>query len=242
MEWVPALVGALVGLAGGWCVPRLIAWCPEPEADPDENPDDFPDHVRFADLAARRGLGVRCAIASAVAGAVIGAFIGWGWALLWLLPLVPVCCALTVIDYVTWYLPKRLVLPSYGMVAMLEVVAAVVLGEPRILAWAAGGFVALGAYYGLLWFISPRMMAFGDVRLGALIGLALGPFGARTLLVSVFAAALISLLAYLPMKLRGNAIRREGSRGPLKENVPYGPFLVLGALAAIVVGQVLAVS
>lgn len=229
--WLPALVGALAGLAGGWCVPRLIAWCPEPEADPDENPDEFPDHVRFADLAARHGLGLRCALASAIAGAVLGAFIGWGWALLWLLPLVPVFCALTVIDYVTWYLPKKLVLPSYALVAALEVVAAVVLGEPELLAWAAGGFLALGTYYGLLWFISPRMMAFGDVRLGALIGLALGPLGVGTLLVSVFAAAVIGVLGMLPMRRTGTMIRRH---------VPYGPFLVLGALAAVVVGQVLA--
>lgn len=222
-------MGAVVGLCGGWCVPWVIAWCPDPATNPEENPDDFPDHVPFAQLAARRGLGARCAVACAVAGAGLGALLGWGWALLWLLPLVPVFCALTVIDYVTWYLPKRLVFCGAGLVLVLEVVATIALKEPSVLAWAGAGFVALGGYYGLLWFISPRMMAFGDVRLGALIGLALGPLGAGTLLVSVFAAAVLAVVGLLPMRSKGAMIRRH---------VPYGPFLVLGALVAVAVAQI----
>ena len=237
---LPALVGALAGLLGGLAVPRLVAWCPEPAHDPAENPDEFPDHVPFAELAARPRLGLWCGLAGALAGATLGVSVGWGWALPWLLALVAPCIALAVIDYVTWYLPKRLVLPSYAVVAVLEVVAAVALGKPVLLALAVGGMVALGGYYGLLWIISPRMMAFGDVRLGGLIGLALGPLGVATVFVSVLAAAVLSVLAYLPMKMRGNAIRRDGVRGPLKDNVPYGPFLLLGALVAVVVGRVLA--
>lgn len=240
MHVLPALVGALVGLLGGLAVPRLVAWCPEPAHDPAENPDEFPDHVPFAELAARPRLGLGCAAAGAVIGATLGLSIGWAWALPWLLALVAPCIALAVIDYVTWYLPKRLVLPSCGVVAVLEVVAAVALGKPMVLALALGGMVVLGGYYGLMWFISPRVMAFGDVRLGGLIGLALGPLGAATLVVSVLAAAVLSVVAYVPMKLRGNAIRRAGVKGPLKDNLPYGPFLLLGALVAVVVGRVLA--
>lgn len=240
MHVLPALVGALVGLLGGLAVPRLVAWCPEPAHDPAENPDEFPDHVPFAELAARPRLGLGCAAAGAAIGATLGLSIGWAWALPWLLALVAPCIALAVIDYVTWYLPKRLVLPSYGVVAVLEVVAAVALGKPMVLALALGGMVVLGGYYGLMWFISPRVMAFGDVRLGGLIGLALGPLGAATLVVSVLAAAVLSVVAYVPMKLRGNAIRRAGVKGPLKDNLPYGPFLLLGALVAVVVGRVLA--
>lgn len=240
MHVLPALVGALVGLVGGLAVPRLIAWCPEPAHDPGENPDEFPDHVPFAELAARPRLGLWCAGAGAVVGATLGVSIGWAWALPWLLVLVAPCLALAVVDYVTWYLPKRLVLPSYGVVAVLELVATLALGRPLVMVLAVGGMVVLGGYYGLMWFVSPRVMAFGDVRLGGLIGLALGPLGAATVVVSVLAAAVLSGLAYLPMKLRGNAIRREGVKGPLKDNLPYGPFLLLGALVAVVVGRVLA--
>ncbi|TWG93533.1 leader peptidase (prepilin peptidase)/N-methyltransferase [Nocardioides sp. J9] len=242
MELLPALAGLVVGLLGGLAVPRIVAWCPEPRHDPSENPDEFPDHVPFAELARRPRLALRSGTAGALVGGILGLAIGDGWALLWLLAVVGPCLALAVIDYVTWYLPKRLVWTSYGVVAVLEVVAAVALDEPLLLVLALGGMVALVLYYGLLWFISPRMMAFGDVRLAGLIGLALGPLGVMTLLVSVLAAAVLSVLAYVPMKLRGNAIRREGVRGPLKDNLPYGPFLLLGALVAVVVGRVLAVS
>lgn len=233
MDLLPVLVGALVGLLGGLLVPRLIAWCPDPEQNPDENPDDFPDHVPFAQLAARAGLGVRCAVAGAIAGGALGAALGWDWSLPWLLFLVPVCIALTVVDYVTWYLPSRLIRPSYAVVVVLEVVAAIALGAPRVLVLAAVGAAVLGVYYGLIWFVSPRTMAFGDVRLGVLIGLALGPLGLGTVLVSIFAAAVLAVLALVPLRRRGNMIRRK---------VPYGPFLAGGALVAVLLGRVLAAA
>ncbi|MBU2697128.1 prepilin peptidase [Pimelobacter sp. 30-1] len=230
MELLPALVCALVGALGGLVVPRLVAWCPEPEHDPAENPEDYPDHVPFAELAARPGLAVRSAAACAVAGGVLGLVLGWSWALLWLLPLVPVCCALTVIDYVTWYLPTRLIRAAGLVVAVLVAVASAAVTDIGVVLWAGGGLVALGGYYGLMRLLSPRAMAGGDVRLGALLGLALGPFGPGVLLVSVLAAAVLGVLGMVPMRRSGTMIRRR---------VPYGPFLVLGALLAVVVGQVL---
>lgn len=239
MEVVPALVCALAGVLGGLAVPRLVAWCPEPEHDPAENPADYPDHVPFAELAARPGLAVRSAVACALAAGVLGLVLGWSWALLWLVPLVPVCCALTVIDYVTWYLPTRLIWPSAAVVAVLVAGVSVVVADPAVLAWSAAGLVVLGGYYGLMRLLSPRAMAGGDVRLGALLGLALGPLGAGVLLVSALAAAVLSALAYVPMLLRGRAIRNAGSKALLQHRIPYGPFLVLGALVAVVVGQVL---
>ena len=234
MDPVSALVSALVcaaaGGLGGLLVPRLVAWCPEPEHNPAENPEDYPDHVPFVELARRPGLGVRSAVACGLAGAVLGLVLGWSWALLWLVPLLPVCCALTVIDYVTWYLPTRLIWSAAGVVAVLMVVVAVAAGASGVLVGGAVGFLALGGYYGLMRLLSPRAMAGGDVRLGALLGLALGPFGIGALLVSVLAAAVLGVAAMLPMRRRGTMIRRR---------VPYGPFLALGALVAVVVGQVL---
>jgi leader peptidase (prepilin peptidase)/N-methyltransferase len=233
MELLPALVCALIGAASGLLVPRLIAWCPEPEHDPAENPEDYPDHVPFAALAARPGVLARSVVACLVAGGVLGGVLGWSWALLWLLFLVPVCCALTVIDYVTWYLPSRLIRPSWLVVGVLIVVAAVVVGAPDVALWGLGGFVGLGGYYGLMRLVSPRSMAGGDVRLGALLGAALGPFGLGVLLASVLAAAVLGVVAMVPMRRSGTMIRRR---------LPYGPFLVLGALVAVVAGQALAVG
>ncbi len=231
MEPLPGLLGLVLGALGGLLVPALIARCPEPEHDPSENPEDYPDHVPFAVLAARPGLRTRAVLACALAGGLLGTAVGWSWALPWLLYLVPVCCALTVIDYVTWYLPSRLIVPSWGVVAGLVVLAAVAVRDPGVVLWSLAGFAALGGYYGLMWLVSPRIMAGGDVRLGALIGLALGPFGPATWLLSVVAAAVVGVLALVPLRRTGNMIRRK---------VPFGPFLAIGALVAVVVSQALA--
>lgn len=228
MYLVPALVCALLGAGGGWFVPRLIASVPEPKPDPDEDPEDFPEKVLYADLADRPGLAWRCSLACAVGGAAIGAVIGWGWALTWLMFLVPVCCALSVIDYVTWFLPTRIIAPSYGVVAVLVAGAAAITGELSVALAGLLGWLGLGLYYGLLWFISPRIMAYGDVRLGGLLGLALGPLGLGTVMLSVLLAGVIGTLSFVPLRLRGNTIKRH---------VPFGPFLVLGALAAVVAGE-----
>ncbi len=239
MHLIPALACAVIGVVAGLIVPWLIAQCPEPEHNPAENPDDYPDHVPFAELAARRSVRIWSPVACALSAGVLGLVVGWGWGLLWLLPLVPVCCALTVIDYVTWYLPSRLVRPAWAITGLLVGVVAVIVAEPLVALWGLIGFLALGGYYGLMRFLVPGAMAGGDIRLGALLGIALGPFGAAVLIVSAMAAAVLSTLAYVPMLLRGRAIKGSDVRGPLKHRVPYGPFLVLGALAAIVVGQVL---
>jgi leader peptidase (prepilin peptidase)/N-methyltransferase len=239
MHLVPALVCAVFGAATGWFVPRLIASLPEPEADPDEKPGEFPDKVLYTDLAARPGLAWRCALAGAVAAGLLGAVFGWVWALPWLVVLVPIGCALTVIDYVTWYLPTRIIGPSYALVGLLVVVGAVAVGEWRVVLHAAIGCLALLLYYGLMWFISPRIMAFGDVRLGGLIGLALGPLGYGQLILSVLAAGVIGALSFVPLKVLGRTIKRDPAKGALAEHVPFGPFLLLGALAAAVVGSLL---
>ncbi|GAB7005597.1 hypothetical protein JCM18899A_30700 [Nocardioides sp. AN3] len=242
MHLVPALTCAVVGAGTGWLVPRLIAALPEPEPDPDEKPGEFPDKVLYTDLARSSGLAWRCALACALAAGLLGGAFGWSWALPWLVFLVPVGCALTIIDYVTWFLPSRLLVPSYVVVAVLILVGAVAVRDWHVVLQAAIGWAALGVYYGLLWFISPRIMAFGDVRLGALIGLALGPLGVGELVISVLAAGVLGALSFVPMKLLGRTIKRDRTKGPLREHVPFGPFLLLGALVAAVLGQVLVLT
>jgi leader peptidase (prepilin peptidase)/N-methyltransferase len=239
MHPVPALVCAAFGAVTGWFVPRLIASLPEPETDPNEKPGEFPDKVLYADLAATPGLAWKCALACALAAGLLGAVFGWVWALPWLVFLVPVGCALTVIDYVTWYLPARIVAPSYVVVGVLVVIGAVAVGDWRVVLHAAIGWLALGLYYGLMWFISPRIMAYGDVRLGGLLGLALGPLGYGPLILSILAAGVLGALSFIPLKLLGRTIKRDPSKGALREHLPFGPFLLLGALVAAVAGQLL---
>lgn len=246
MEWhlVPALACAAIGAASGLLVPRIIGSTPEPEPDPEEKPGDYPDKVPYADLATRPRLVAGSVAAGGIAGAALGAALGWSWALPWLLVLLPVGTALAVIDYVTWYLPTRIIRPAYVGVGALVLVASAARPDWRYAAASALGFVLIGGYYGLMRLISPRMMAGGDVRLGALLGLALGPFGLMTLLLSVLLAAL-SMLAALPvLRVLGNTVEREeGVLGGLgKRHLPFGPFLLVGALLAVLLGQVLGVG
>ncbi|GAB2981310.1 A24 family peptidase [Nocardioides montaniterrae] len=230
MEWAAGLVVAALGGLSGLLVPRLIGWVPEPEPDPDEVKGDFPDKIPYADLAARPKLWMRCVVAGLVIGAVIGLAVGWSWGLLWLVPLISIGLALAIIDYATWYLPTAIIAPAYILTAVLVAVGALAVGDAKIGVLAGVGYVGLGGYYGLMWFISPRIMAFGDVRLGALIGLAIGPFGVPTLFFSVLLAAVVGVLALIPLKRKGNSIKRR---------VPFGPFLLIGAVLALVVGQLI---
>lgn len=232
---------ALAGALGGLLVPRIIAAVPEPEPDPTEKAGDFPDKVPYVELAARRRLALGSAVAGAVAGALLGTVLGWTWGLPWLVYLLPVGTALAVIDYVTWYLPTRIIRPSYAVVAVLVAVGAAALREPSVAIDAVVGLVLVGGYYGLMRLVSPRIMAGGDVRLGGLLGLALGPFGLPTLLLSVVLAALTMLLGLLPLRMLGGTIdQQDGVIGRVgRAHVPFGPFLLIGALLAVLVGHVL---
>ncbi len=226
---VPALVCAAVGATSGLLVPRVIAQVPEPPVDPRENPEDFPDKVPFGELAGRRSVLIGSVFAGLLVAGSMGAVLGWSWALLWLLYLVPIGCALSATDWVTWFLPKKIIAPTYVVEIVIVLAAAAALHDGKIVFEAAIGWAVLGGYYGILWLISPRIMAFGDVRLGGLLGIALGPFGLGALVTSAFVAALLGVIAMVPMRRRGKAIKRH---------VPFGPFLFLGAWIAVLVAAI----
>jgi hypothetical protein len=88
-----AAVSGLLGLLVPWLVRRL----PEPERD--ESVEGEPAKPLYSDLAARSGLAWRSAAASAAAGAVLAAAVGEDWWLVVLVPLVPVCVTLALIDW-----------------------------------------------------------------------------------------------------------------------------------------------
>lgn len=224
MDVRTALICGALGLVAGSIVPSMIAGLPEPEPDADEDADDFPDKVPYSELADRAGLGWRCALACGIAAAVLGGAIGWHWGLLWLVVLVPFGCALSVVDFVTWYLPRQLVNPAFALVGACELFAAFRLHDFHVVVTGVIGFVGLGGYYGLMYLISPRMMAYGDVRVGALLGLALGPFGVGTVILSALAAGVVAVVGWMPLRMMGNEIRKH---------IPFGPFLFVGAWLAV---------
>jgi len=241
-----ALLGAVVAGAGALLVPWLIArvppWEPPPpeedgkvetssETDatidvPDEEAEDPPEP--YADIAVLPGLAWRSAVAGVLAGAVVGAAVGWEWAWLLWVPFVPVYLALAVIDWRTRLLPTYLITPTFGALVGLVLVGWAVTGDGDAVVRAGLGFVTCGAFYFILWFVYPRGLGFGDVRLSGLLGLALGWLGWGQVLVGMYAGFLLGgviggLLALIKI------VERKG--------FPFGPFMLLGAVVGLLWGE-----
>lgn len=217
--WCAAVAGVL-----GWFVPLLVARLPEPPAkEPVEVQEAPTPKVPYADLAAAPGSSWRATLAAAAAGGTFGAVLGADWALLFLLYLCPVGVALAWVDWRLRLLPTALIVPSYLVVGVLVVVAALLEGEPRRIAGAAVGMVVLRGLYWLLWRFTPGM-GFGDVRLAGLIGLALGYAGWTALIVGGYAGFVLGVVLWVPMRL----LRLTTDR-----SFPFGPFMLLGVVVGI---------
>jgi leader peptidase (prepilin peptidase)/N-methyltransferase len=211
-----AVLGAALCGATGLGVPPLIRRIPEPE--------------RYAPVAALPGLRLRAAVAAALAGALIGGAVGLDWPLLFLLPLVPVSVALAFVDLHTHLLPTRIIWPTLAATVALAGVAALADGDPRALVRAVVGGVAVFAVFHALWWVHPAGMGYGDVRLSAVVGFVLGYVGWSALLVGVYGAFLVFAVLGAVRAL----VRRD--RSVLRTPLPFGPFLLAGALAGVVLG------
>src|SRR3954469_2492062 len=184
----------------------------------------------FADIARLPGLAWKSAVVAAAAGAVVGAAVGWEWALVLWVPLVPVSVALAVVDWRTRLLPTAVIRPTYGVVIALVLVGWAVTGDTDAVVRAALGWLVAGGLYALLWLIYPRGLGFGGVRLGGVLGIALGWVGWGTLLVGVYAGFLLGgVLGGLLSVLR--IVDRKG--------FPFGPFMLIGALVGLLWGEAL---
>ncbi|MBI4728876.1 MAG: prepilin peptidase [Acidobacteria bacterium] len=153
---------------------------------------------------------------------------GSRWDLLPYLPLMLVLVILSFIDLEHRVLPNRIVLPAIAVEIALFAVAA--WRGPGLDAWVrgveAGG--AAFAFFMVLALISPRGMGMGDVKLSALLGLALGYLGWGRLLVGFFLAFVLGALVGLALIARG--------RAGMKSHVPFGPSLALGAVIGVLYG------
>ena len=210
-----AVLGALLCGAAGVGVPALIA----------RMRDD-----RYAEVAALPGLGWRAAVTAAVAGGLIGGAIGVDWPLLFLLPVVPVSVALSVIDLHTRLLPTRVIWPTLAVTVVLAAVAALADDDPRAFVRAAVAGAVVFGFFHVLWWVYPAGMGYGDVRLSSLVGFVLGYLGSPELLIGLYAAFFV----FAVLGVLRAAARRD--RSALRTPLPFGPFLLAGALAGVVLG------
>jgi leader peptidase (prepilin peptidase)/N-methyltransferase len=166
---------------------------------------------------------------TAVLFGLMGGLFAGSWELPAYLYLAGVGVALAAIDLDHHRLPNALTLPSYVVGAVLLAVASVVEGEPGAMVRAAGGAVALFAFYFLLAFLYPSGMGFGDVKLAGVLGLYLAYQSWGVLVIGAFLGFLLGAVVGGGLMLAGRASR--------KTPVPFGPFMLAGALIALLVGD-----
>jgi leader peptidase (prepilin peptidase) / N-methyltransferase len=140
--------------------------------------------------------------------------------------------ALTVIDLDVRRLPNAIVLPSYPVLAVLLTIAAAWHGDWWALARAGIGAAALFGFFFAVAFAYPAGMGFGDVKLAGLVGGVLAYLSWAALAVGAFAGFLLGAFVGVAIMLAG--------RGGRKTAVPFGPFMVAGALLALFVADPLA--
>ena len=137
--------------------------------------------------------------------------------------------ALSGIDLDHHRLPNKVLYPTLFAMAALFVVAAAVDGEwDRLRDAAVGGAIGFAVLF-VIAFISPKGMGFGDVRLAGVLGVAEGWLGLGHVAVGLF-------LGFLSAAVIGVALIATKVKGR-KDKIPFGPFLALGALLAVFVGD-----
>jgi leader peptidase (prepilin peptidase)/N-methyltransferase len=167
-------------------------------------------------------------LAMAAVFGVVGASVGLQPALPGFLLYAWTLVVVAVIDAQTRKIPNRLTYPLTPALAVLLVGAALVEGDPGLaLRTVLGGVAAFAALF-VLALISPRGMGMGDVKLAAFIGIGLGYLSWGHVLLGVFGAFLLGgvvAIGLLAVRLRGRS-----------DQLPFGPYLAVAALVAVVAG------
>jgi leader peptidase (prepilin peptidase)/N-methyltransferase len=137
---------------------------------------------------------------------------------------------LMVVDWRTTLLPTRILHPTYVLLAVLIPLAALVDHDLDALYRAGWGWLVIGGWFWVLWWLL-NAWGFGDVRLARVLGPALGYLGWSQMLIGLVLIVFIGAIGGLAM---------AAARRSLRERVPYGPAMLLGAWLAVLVGPWLA--
>lgn len=173
------------------------------------------------------------------AAAITAALFGALWLRFGPSPVLPALCylaavgpALAVIDARYKRLPDVLTLPSYPAGLLLLGIAALAGASGNTsggghLADAAVGLAAAFLFFLLQAFVYPAGVGWGDVKLSGVLGLYLGWFGLTAVLAGLLGGYLLAAVTGI-----GLIAARRATR---KSQLPFGPFLLAGALAVILV-------
>jgi leader peptidase (prepilin peptidase)/N-methyltransferase len=139
-----------------------------------------------------------------------------------------IAVALTAIDARTGRLPDAIVKPSYPVLAVLLAFGSWLSGDWPALLRAGIGGLGLMAVYGVVHFVKPQGMGWGDVKLAGLIGLVLAYQGWGPLAVGAFGAFLLGAVWGIGVMIKTHGGRRTA--------IPFGPWMCAGAALGCAVG------
>lgn len=164
-----------------------------------------------------------------IAFALIGARFGASWSLPAEFSFTAGLIALASVDLECYLLPRAILYPAAGLVLAGLVVAAGAEGQWSRLGTAL--LCALGAFavFFAINLLRPAWLGFGDVRLAALMGLALGWLGAWVVVVGFMAANLLGAIVGIGLMIVGRASRKTA--------LPYGVFLAAGSFFSLLAGS-----
>lgn len=162
--------------------------------------------------------GLRVFVLAAGVAACVGSFAAFGLSTRAFIGAVlcPALILLAAIDAQHRLLPNTIVLPTTVAVAVILLAGAPSVFLPHLLA-----AVILGGFFFAFAVFVPGSVGMGDVKLGFLLGLALG---SRTLAAAIYASAGLLVAALYILATRGATAR--------KDVIPFGPFLAVGGIIA----------
>ncbi len=132
---------------------------------------------------------------------------------------------LAFVDVAVKRLPDPYTLPSYVIGPALLSVVVLTGGRPVRLGHALIGLAVLWAVYAAQHLAAPGAIGWGDVKLSGVLGLYLGWLGAPAWWLGVLGGFVLGGLY-----AAGLLLTRRGTR---KSEIPFGPFMLAGALAGI---------
>lgn len=149
------------------------------------------------------------------------------------LPFVAILVAITFIDLETRLIPDPL---SLGGLALGLATAYFTPGLGLISSF-SGAILGFSIFYGIAWYYQWRTgragMGGGDIKFLAMLGAFLGPLGVLT---TIFVSSVLGTVLGLTYAWLNR--RKTGDGGSLlKVALPYGPFLVIGALYTYLLGD-----
>lgn len=133
--------------------------------------------------------------------------------------------ALGTVDLIEQRLPSLLIYPGIALLTILMATMAVRYSRGPDLLRALAGMAILAAFYLVLALISDGGLGAGDVKLGGLLGLALGWLSWPVLLTATFLGWSAAAIGWLLLR----TTRRQSP----DSLIPMGPFLILGTLLTI---------